>query len=97
MNAEKLARAYDQGFAHAEEDYAAHGEKRWLDPADWLWDGEEEFDSYWAGYEDYTPGIVVEGVQVEFTQDGAVVTGTVPEIARKIIESRVVKGFSIEY
>lgn len=95
MDAEKLARAYDQGFAHAEEDYSTHGEKRWMDPSDWLWDGEEEFDSYWAGYEDYQPGIVVEVGQVEYTHDGIVITGTIPEIAQKIMELRVVKGFSI--
>ena len=95
MDAEKLAQAYDMGFANAEEDIKAYGEKRWMDPTEWLWDREEEFDSYWSGYEDYQLGIIIEDVQVEYTQDGAVITGTIPEIAQKIMELRVVKGFSI--
>lgn len=95
MDAEKLARAYDTGFAVAEEDYKAYGEKRWLDPAGFTEWTEEEFDSYWAGYEDYQPGIVIEVGQVEYTHDGIVITGTIPEIAQKIMELRVVKGFSI--
>lgn len=94
MDAEKLAQAYDMGFADAEEDIKAYGEKRWRDPANYV-GGEEELDSYWSGYEDYQLGVIVEDVQVEYTQDGAVITGTIPEIAQKIMELRVVKGFSI--
>lgn len=95
MDAEKLARAYDAGFADAEESVRQYGEKRWAEPSGVDW-SEEEFDSYWAGYEDYQVGIVVEDVQVEYTQDGAVITGTVPEVMRKFIEATAVKGFSIE-
>lgn len=96
MDAEKLAQAYDMGFAVAEEDIKAYGEKRWLDPAgftDWT---EEQFDSYWSGYEDYQLGIVVEDVHVECLEDGTVITGTIPEIAQKFMELRVLRGFSIE-
>lgn len=57
-DSEQLARAYDEGFAAAEDDIKYFGEKRWPDIG---WAGsEEELDSYWAGYGDYQPGIVIE-------------------------------------
>lgn len=63
VDAEDLARAYDMGFAAAEDSVKYFGEKRWPDIG---WAGsEEELDSYWAGYEDYQPGIVIEEKSIE--------------------------------
>lgn len=64
-DANRLAEAYDMGFADAEDCWKAYGEKRWLDPVGWYWGTEEIFDSYWAGYEDYQPGIIVEENNIE--------------------------------
>jgi hypothetical protein len=49
-----LGRAYDLGFSRAEDDTKNHGEKRWMEMADLDMLTEEELDSYWAGYGDYT-------------------------------------------
>lgn len=94
VDADDLERAYDRGFSDAESDVIDYGKKRWMDPAGFA-GSEEEYDSYWNGYEAYELGIVVEDVHVEYTADGALITGTIPEIARQLMEAQIVKGFSI--
>lgn len=82
-DAEKLAAAYGEGFQQAEMDVIDYGEKRWLDPTDTHY-GDEEWDSYWTGYEDYTEEIVEDSVpirnlEIRQTANGYEITGDIPE------------------
>lgn len=100
-DADLLEEAYNMGLAHAEDDVKDYGEKRWLDSPYLSWMNEEEMDSYWAGYEDYTEDLIddtrrVEIIDTEVLPNGQViVTGTVPKDMMYMFDKNSLKGVSL--